>query len=117
MPNLPCTKRPPTDKPPNKNATGTEPNGFPCEWTGDYGVTSALIDAIVRGSLGRPFPVVWANGNERTGGYPYRGRCGWNFATTSPPACAKNSIQGEWFTGLFWCGNSKGLGDYESTIN
>lgn len=62
-------------------------NGFPCEYEGDYGATSILIDTIVRGGLGVPFPIVWANGNER--GY---GRCGTAFNTTAPPACAKNSI-------------------------
>ena len=44
----------------NSNACS---NALPCEVIGDYGVTAALIDAIVRGSLGAPFPSVWANGN------------------------------------------------------
>ena len=34
----------------NSIGTNTAPNGFPCEWTGDYGVTSNLIDSVVRGS-------------------------------------------------------------------
>ena len=71
----------------NSIGTNTAPNGFPCEWEGDYGVTSALIDAIVRGSLGSPFRVVWANGNERQ-----TDRCGSLYHTTAPPACAKNHI-------------------------
>lgn len=72
----------------NSIGTNTAPNGFPCEWEGNYGVTSALIDAIVRGSLGSPFRVVWANGNERQGGAV----CGSTYNTTAPPACAKNHI-------------------------
>ena len=71
----------------NSIGTNTAPNGFPCDWTGDYGVTSALIDAIARGSLGQPFRIVWANGNERS-----TDRCGSTYATTAPPAGAKNHI-------------------------
>jgi hypothetical protein len=71
----------------NSIGTNTAPNGFPCEWTGDYGNTSALIDSIVRGSLGQPFRVIWANGNERN-----VTRCGDLYLTTAPPACAKNHI-------------------------
>lgn len=62
-------------------------NGFPCEWEGDYGATSALIDAIVRGSLGAPFRVVWAGGNERG-----NGSCGTSFNTVAPPSGAKNHL-------------------------
>jgi hypothetical protein len=51
----------------NSIGTNTETNGFDCAIQGNYGVTSALIDAIVRGSLGSPFRIVWANGNERQG--------------------------------------------------
>ena len=47
-----------------------------------YGATSALIDAIVAGSLGSPFRVVWANGNWVIQGY----------YTTEHPACAKSVI-------------------------
>lgn len=71
----------------NSIGTNTAPNGFPCSLEGDYGVTDALIDAIVAGSLGRPFRIVWANGNERGSG-----RCGTTYHTTAPPAMAKNSI-------------------------
>lgn len=71
----------------NSIGTNTAPNGFPCEWEGDYGVTASVIDAIVRGSLGEPIRIVWANGNERGSG-----RCGTNYHTTAPPACAKNHI-------------------------
>ncbi|MCH7995431.1 MAG: S8 family serine peptidase, partial [Planctomycetes bacterium] len=78
----------------NSIGTNTCRNGFDCEITGDYGVTAQLIDAIVHGSLGAPFRVVWANGNERG-----CGRCGdegvhtlEGYHSTAPPACAKNHI-------------------------
>ena len=76
----------------NSIGTNTAPNGFPCEITGDYGVTSQLIDTIVRGDgsnpyFNEPFRVVWANGNERQ-----TTRCGDTYFTTAPPACAKNHI-------------------------
>ncbi|MFH1266657.1 MAG: S8 family serine peptidase, partial [Planctomycetota bacterium] len=71
----------------NSIGTNTAANGFPCSYEGDYGATSMLIDAIVRGSLGAPMRIVWANGNERG-----NGRCGTDYLTTAPPACAKNHI-------------------------
>jgi len=73
----------------NSIGTNTATNGFPCEITGDYGVTAQLIDTIVRGGVsgGEPFRVVWANGNERQ-----TDRCGDMYRTTAPPACAKNHI-------------------------
>ena len=75
----------------NSIGTNTESNGFPCEWQGNYGVTSALIDAIARGSLGEPFRIVWAAGNERQGS-----RCDvegfGDFYSTAPPAGAKNHL-------------------------
>lgn len=71
----------------NSIGTNTAPNGFPCEWTGDYGVTSGVIDSVVRGALGGDIRICWANGNERQ-----TTRCGDQFNTTAPPACAKNHI-------------------------
>ena len=71
----------------NSIGTNTAPNGFPCDWEGNYNNTSILIDSIVRGSLGSPFRVVWANGNERQ-----VSTCGSTYHTTAPPACAKNHI-------------------------
>ncbi len=71
----------------NSIGTNTAPNGFPCEWTGDYGVTSSVIDSVVRGDLGGDIRIVWANGNERQST-----RCGDLYNTTAPPACAKNHI-------------------------
>jgi subtilisin family serine protease len=72
----------------NSIGTNTAPNGFPCSWEGNYGTTGALIDEVVRGALGEPFRVVWANGNERGSG----GNCGSTYHTTAPPACAKNHL-------------------------
>ncbi len=78
------------------NSIGTNVcnNGLDCEWTGDYGVTSQLIDTIVYGGLGSPFRIVWANGNERScsrcrneGVHTPEG-----YHSTAPPACAKNHI-------------------------
>lgn len=68
--------------------TNAAPNGFPCSYEGNYGATCRLLDTIVCGSLGAPFIMAWANGNERASG-----RCGTGYRTTAPPACAKNPIQ------------------------
>jgi len=82
----------------NSLSTNVATNGFPCHWEGNYGVTSALIDTIVRGDgnnplFSRPFRVLWANGNERASsaclgveGFPAP------YHSTPPPACAKNLI-------------------------
>ncbi len=75
----------------NSIGSNTESNGFPCEIQGNYGLTDTVIDAIVRGSKGRPFRVVWANGNERQGS-----RCdveGYgDYYSIAPPATAKNHM-------------------------
>jgi hypothetical protein len=76
----------------NSIGTNTAPNGYPCEWEGNYGVTATVIDTIVRGDASNPlfttpFRIVWANGNERNSG-----RCGTTYLTTAPPACGKNHI-------------------------
>jgi len=78
----------------NSIGTNTAPNGYPCDWTGNYGVTGALIDAVARGSLGDPFRIVWANGNERQTSRCLgddNGNFG-EFFSTAPPAGAKNHI-------------------------
>lgn len=72
----------------NSIGTNIVANGFPCDLMGDYGVTSSVIDSIVRGSLGAPFRVIWANGNERQAPQT----CGAAYNTTGPPSCAKNHI-------------------------
>ncbi len=71
----------------NSIGSNVAPNGFDCALEGNYGVTGALIDAIVGGSLGDPFRIVWAGGNERSSG-----RCGTTYYTTAPPAGAKNHL-------------------------
>jgi hypothetical protein len=75
----------------NSIGSNVEGNGFDCAWQGDYGVTDALIDAIVGGSLGAPFRVIWAGGNERSGS-----RCdveGFDdYYSIAPPSGAKNHI-------------------------
>ncbi|NOS99980.1 MAG: S8 family serine peptidase, partial [Phycisphaerales bacterium] len=75
------------------NSIGTNVcrNFLNCDLTGDYGVTSAVIDAIAAGALGQPFRIIWANGNERACAFccavsPNQ------YHSTAPPACAKNSI-------------------------
>jgi cysteine-rich repeat protein len=76
----------------NSIGTNVAANGFPCSIIGDYGVTSHLIDTIVRGDasnpvFSQPFRVVWSAGNER--GHV---NCGTGYGTTAPPAGAKNHI-------------------------
>lgn len=71
----------------NSIGTNTAPNGFPCDWTGNYGITSNLIDSVVRGDLGGDIRIIWANGNERGSS-----NCGTSYVSTAPPACAKNHI-------------------------
>ncbi len=81
-------------------ASNVASNGNDCSREGDYGVSSSLIDGIVRGdnaAVGSPMIVTWAAGNERTGRlFPpapvFVGRCGSNYATVGPPSCAKNPL-------------------------
>jgi hypothetical protein len=75
----------------NSIGTNTETNGFPCSIQGDYGVTDVLIDSLVRGSLGAPTRIVWANGNERQGNFCDIEGFG-DYYSTAPPATAKNHI-------------------------
>lgn len=72
----------------NSLSTNVAPNGFDCTLEGDYAVMSVILDAVVGGSLGRPIPIVWAGGNERTAFAP----CGAAYFTTPPPVTAKNVI-------------------------
>ncbi len=81
----------------NSIGSNTASNDFPCVTEGDYGVTSALLDGIVRddnASVNGAVTLTWANGNERGGGTVASGpgRCGANFSTTAEPSCAKNPI-------------------------
>ncbi|HKQ50219.1 MAG TPA: S8 family serine peptidase [Phycisphaerae bacterium] len=72
----------------NSIGTNVAVNGFPCEWEGNYGLTSSVIDAIARGSLGTPLPIVWAAGNERK----FPSRCGALYGTIAPPSGSKNAL-------------------------
>lgn len=71
------------------NSVGTlvEQNGYPCSIQGDYSLTSALMDGIIRGSLGRPIAFALAGGNERT-----FATCGNQYNTIPPSAASKNPI-------------------------
>lgn len=77
----------------NSIGTNVDRNGFDCSLQGQYGVTDAVIDGIVRGSLsgGAPFRIVWAAGNERQGD-----RCDvegfGDYYSSAPPAGAKNHL-------------------------
>lgn len=76
----------------NSIGSNVEPNGFNCAWQGDYGLTSSVIDSVVRGGLtGSPLRVVWAAGNERTGS-----RCDiegfGDYMSVPPPSGAKNHV-------------------------
>ena len=75
------------------NSIGTNTASYwDCSITGQYGITSQVIDTIVRGDgsdpdFDEPFRVVWSNGNERQ-----TTRCGAEYFTTAPPSGAKNHI-------------------------
>ncbi len=72
----------------NSIGSNISQNGFDCDFEGDYGITPAVIDALVRGeTLGFPIRVVWSAGNERGSGF-----CGNQFATVPPPATNKNAV-------------------------
>ena len=66
-------------------------NGHDCAIMGDYAVTSALIDNIVLGELGRPMIVFWAAGNERSQSRCLTSGMG-QYYTAPPPGTAKNCI-------------------------
>lgn len=72
----------------SNNSIGSNigPNGFGCQYEGDYGVMAGVIDNMVRGSLGAPITIFWAAGNERGS------QCGSGYFTSPPPANNKNSI-------------------------
>lgn len=71
----------------NSIGSNVAPNGFPCSYEGDYGLTAATIDAIIGGSLGESLVIFWAAGNERGAG-----SCGTQYNTTPPPSNNKNAI-------------------------
>ncbi len=71
----------------NSLSSNISANGYDCEFMGDYGATSNILDAMVNGSMGEPMVIVWGGGNERGSG-----RCPQPYYTTPPPATAKNPI-------------------------
>jgi subtilisin family serine protease len=71
----------------NSIGSNIAPNGFPCSYEGDYGLTAATIDAIIGGSLGDDIVIFWAAGNERGSG-----SCGSLYNTSPPPGNNKNAI-------------------------
>lgn len=75
----------------NSVGTNVEPSGFHCSIQGDYGVFCNMIDSVVTGSLGSPFKVVWAAGNERQ-----QADCNiegfGDYYSIAPPVTAKNHI-------------------------
>ncbi len=87
----------------NSLGTNTCANLFPCEISGDYGVTANLLDTIVTGGLGRRLTTVFAAGNERNDlGECETGHCcrcidegvhtPEGYRSIAPPAGAKNTI-------------------------
>lgn len=78
------------------NSIGTNICGnlFDCDIAGDYGVMDEIIDETVRGSLGNPITIVWANGNERgcTRCVNEGTQTSDGYRSVAPPACAKNHI-------------------------
>lgn len=75
----------------NSIGSNVESNGYNCTWQGDYGLMASLIDEVAGGSLGTPFRIVWAAGNERQGS-----RCDiegfGDYYSVAPPGNAKNQI-------------------------
>jgi len=76
----------------NSIGSNIDTNGFSCAIQGDYGVTSSIIDSIVRGGLtGSPMRIVWAAGNERQAS-----RCDiegvGDYRSVPTPSGAKNHI-------------------------
>jgi hypothetical protein len=72
----------------NSIGANIDPNGYNCDWFGDYELTSRLLDRLVSNTLGSPLIMFFAAGNERGGS---------NCANTgyrcmSVPAGAKNII-------------------------
>lgn len=72
----------------NSIGANIDPNGYPCEWMGDYESTSRLLDRLVANTSGEPLIMCFAAGNERNGG-----NCGLaTYRCMSVPAGAKNII-------------------------
>ncbi len=70
----------------NSIGANVGPNGYDCNWLGDYESVSALVDSLTRGPFGEPLIITWAAGNERGAG------CPGSYETMSVPSGAKNTI-------------------------
>ncbi len=75
----------------NSIGSNVQPNGYPCAWQGDYGLTASLIDGIVRGSLGSEMRIAWAAGNERQGSSCDVEGFG-DYYSVAPPGANKNAM-------------------------
>lgn len=75
----------------NSISSNVEENRLDCAIQGDYGVTSELIDTLVRDTAGAPFRVVFAGGNERGSDFCDSEGFG-DYYSVAPPAGAKNHI-------------------------
>ncbi|NUQ68016.1 MAG: S8 family serine peptidase [Phycisphaerales bacterium] len=79
----------------NSIGTNVANNNFDCNWYGNYGTVSAIIDSIVRGNSSvtnfQPLRVTWAAGNER-GSTRCTNIFGTVYGSLGPPSCAKNSM-------------------------
>lgn len=72
----------------NSIGANIDPNGYPCDWLGDYETTSRLLDRMTRSTADQPLMMFFAAGNERNGT-----NCGYtSYRCMSVPAGAKNII-------------------------
>ncbi|MBI5635724.1 S8 family serine peptidase [Candidatus Micrarchaeota archaeon] len=71
----------------NSLGTNVVSLGYNCSLLGDYESTSALVDSIARGSLGKKIFITWAAGNERQNTAP----CG-NYGVIDQAGVAKNVL-------------------------
>ena len=72
----------------NSIGANIDPNGYPCEWFGDYESTSRLLDRLVNNTSGEPLIMCFAAGNERGGASCANS----SYRCMSVPAGAKNII-------------------------
>lgn len=75
-----------------------ESSVYDCSTAGDYGMVSAVMDAVASGEYTRSLPLVWSAGNERSPDCGGRctgapgGHVGLGYHSLSPPVAAKNPI-------------------------
>jgi hypothetical protein len=71
---------------------------IPCTISGDYGLTSAMMDEVTTGVYVRSLPLFWSAGHERSPDCGGRctdvpgGHIGPGYHSLAPPVCAKNPI-------------------------